>query len=174
MIFAVAAERVVVTETSRGRHMQLPAWFEKVDEAPPIERGWLSVEALEELTALPAREQDDQAVLRLAWLRPNWQREGHCAGRADELDETFFGNDNGGRPTLGKRQMRNARETCRGCPVFERCLTFALVEDERYGIWGGTTGRERDRMRREIKAGTPVREVVEHVRGLQEGRAASS
>lgn len=37
---------------------------------------------------------------------------------------------------------------CAGCPVRETCLTHALGRPERYGIWGGLTGRERERLRR--------------------------
>jgi hypothetical protein len=34
------------------------------------------------------------------------------------------------------------------CPVRYECLLLALVTNERDGIWGGATSRERDRMRR--------------------------
>jgi len=40
-----------------------------------------------------------------------------------------------------------AKAICRDCPVKEPCLTEATVN--RYlGVWGGTTGEERERMRR--------------------------
>ena len=37
---------------------------------------------------------------------------------------------------------------CRGCPVSAECLEWALETRVRYGIWGGTTERERRRMLR--------------------------
>jgi len=37
---------------------------------------------------------------------------------------------------------------CDTCPVWLACLTTALADDERYGIWGGSTPYEREKMRR--------------------------
>ena len=37
---------------------------------------------------------------------------------------------------------------CRGCPVSDECLDWALEMRVRYGIWGGATERERRRMLR--------------------------
>lgn len=36
---------------------------------------------------------------------------------------------------------------CAGCPVRAECLDYALESRQRYGIWGGTTERERRRLR---------------------------
>jgi WhiB family redox-sensing transcriptional regulator len=47
----------------------------------------------------------------------------------------------------------NAREVCASCPVAGECLEFALVHDERFGIWGGTSERERRRLRRLRRSG---------------------
>jgi len=35
---------------------------------------------------------------------------------------------------------------CTGCPVRAQCLEHALAHDERYGVWGGTSERERRRL----------------------------
>ena len=40
-----------------------------------------------------------------------------------------------------------AKRICATCPVINECLQFALDHGET-GIWGGTTGRERERMLR--------------------------
>lgn len=37
---------------------------------------------------------------------------------------------------------------CRGCSVREECLDFALQSDERFGIWGGMTGKQRRKEKR--------------------------
>ena len=34
---------------------------------------------------------------------------------------------------------------CRGCPVRVDCAAAALAQDERHGIWGGLTARQRKR-----------------------------
>ena len=36
-----------------------------------------------------------------------------------------------------------AKAVCATCPVVAACRTYALVNDERFGIWGGLTERER-------------------------------
>jgi WhiB family redox-sensing transcriptional regulator len=37
---------------------------------------------------------------------------------------------------------------CRGCVVRNECLEYALVNGEKFGIWGGLSERERRRLRR--------------------------
>jgi Transcription factor WhiB len=38
-----------------------------------------------------------------------------------------------------------AKSLCFRCPVLEPCLEAALERDERWGVWGGLTARERRR-----------------------------
>jgi WhiB family transcriptional regulator, redox-sensing transcriptional regulator len=45
---------------------------------------------------------------------------------------------------------REAKRICRGCPVIDQCLQWALDNDERFGIWGGLSERERRRLKRGI------------------------
>ena len=42
-----------------------------------------------------------------------------------------------------------AKKVCKGCPVRAECLEFALVNVEKFGVFGGTSERERRRLRRE-------------------------
>lgn len=44
--------------------------------------------------------------------------------------------------------VREAKRVCRGCFVREDCLAYALERDERFGVWGGLSERERRRLRR--------------------------
>jgi WhiB family redox-sensing transcriptional regulator len=50
-----------------------------------------------------------------------------------------------------------AKAVCAGCPVTEDCLWFALgatddrVPVQKFGIWGGTSERERRRLRRQVR-----------------------
>lgn len=54
--------------------------------------------------------------------------------------ETFFAE--------ARNDVIEALLTCAGCPVKGECLAFALANDERYGIWGGTTPHQRRRIAR--------------------------
>jgi WhiB family redox-sensing transcriptional regulator len=40
-----------------------------------------------------------------------------------------------------------AKRVCAGCPVRVRCLERAMEADERWGVWGGTSEDERQRLR---------------------------
>lgn len=69
---------------------------------------------------------------------PGWQARGVCA----ETDPEVFFPEKGG-------STRQAKMVCRGCEVRGECLEYALEHDERFGIWGGLSARERLRMKRE-------------------------
>lgn len=43
---------------------------------------------------------------------------------------------------------REAKRICARCEVREDCLEYALASDERFGIWGGLSERERRRLKR--------------------------
>lgn len=45
--------------------------------------------------------------------------------------------------------VRDAKKVCTGCPVRQPCLEFALGNDERFGIFGGKSERERRRISRD-------------------------
>jgi|SRR5579872_3411863 len=83
---------------------------------------------------------------------PGWQDRALCEG---EDPEVFF-------PRPGRGADR-ARALCAACPVRPECLADALENSARhgpglYGIWGGTTERERRRLRR--KTGGDVTAAV--------------
>jgi WhiB family redox-sensing transcriptional regulator len=44
---------------------------------------------------------------------------------------------------------RPAKEVCRSCPVTAECLEYSLRTDQRFGIWGGKSERERRKIRAE-------------------------
>lgn len=43
---------------------------------------------------------------------------------------------------------RDAKRVCAGCDIRERCLQYAMDRDERFGVWGGFSERERRRLKR--------------------------
>lgn len=44
--------------------------------------------------------------------------------------------------------VKRAKAVCATCPVIDECLNFAIVHNERLGIWGGTHEKERRPLRR--------------------------
>jgi WhiB family redox-sensing transcriptional regulator len=71
----------------------------------------------------------------------DWARQAACAPHPKEW---WF--PDGDRRTIWHQSAR-AKTICKTCPVREECLAYALENDERYGIWGGTSQRERKRLR---------------------------
>jgi len=67
----------------------------------------------------------------------DWKRRGLCA----QTDPDSFFPEKGG-------STREAKRICSGCEVRAECLVFAMDNDERFGIWGGLSERERRRLRR--------------------------
>ena len=68
----------------------------------------------------------------------------HAACRHEDPD-LFYPIGTSG-PTL--LQTEQAKAVCRGCPVREECLRFALDTEEFIGVWGGTSEAERRALRR--------------------------
>jgi WhiB family redox-sensing transcriptional regulator len=66
-----------------------------------------------------------------------WQTDALCA----QTDPEAFFPEKGG-------STRDAKKICTTCEVKAQCLDYALANDERFGIWGGLSERERRRLRR--------------------------
>ena len=63
---------------------------------------------------------------------PEWYADALCS----QTDPEAFFPDPGG-------SVRSAKVVCAGCDVREQCLQYALDHREIWGIWGGTSERER-------------------------------
>lgn len=70
-------------------------------------------------------------------MADDWQEHAACRGENPEL---FFPVGTSG-PAL--REIEQAKEICRRCPVAAQCLAAALATGEDAGIWGGLTADER-------------------------------
>lgn len=70
----------------------------------------------------------------------SWQADALCTGM--DVDAFF---PERGMP--GRRTAAAAIAVCHQCPVEGACLEWALATNERYGIWGGRSERDRRRMR---------------------------
>lgn len=66
-----------------------------------------------------------------------WQERALCA----QTDPEAFFPEKGG-------STREAKRVCASCEVRSECLEYALEKDERFGIWGGLSERERRKMKR--------------------------
>jgi len=93
-----------------------------VPEAPPTYEAFEPFEPEPEL--IPADQWQDRAL---------------CA----QTDPEAFFPEKGG-------STREAKKICLGCEVRHECLDYALAHDERFGIWGGLSERERRRLKRGI------------------------
>lgn len=70
-------------------------------------------------------------------VQPDWTELALCA----QTDPELFFPEKGGA-------IRAAKRICAGCPVRAECLADALAHDERFGVWGGLSERERRALRR--------------------------
>ena len=66
-----------------------------------------------------------------------WQSDSLCA----QTDPEAFFPEKGG-------STRDAKKICASCEVRMHCLEYALENDERFGIWGGLSERERRKLRK--------------------------
>lgn len=84
------------------------------------------------MSALMSLVGDDLQV-----AEPNWQELARCA----ETDpEAWFPNKGG--------STREAKRICMDCDVRSECLEYALVNDEKFGVWGGLSERERRKLKK--------------------------
>jgi WhiB family transcriptional regulator, redox-sensing transcriptional regulator len=78
---------------------------------------------------------NDEELLRLG--DKDWHDRALCA----QSDPDAFFPDKGG-------STREAKRICHSCDVKGPCLEYALINDERYGIWGGLPERQRRHLKR--------------------------
>ncbi len=64
-----------------------------------------------------------------------WQRYGSCWG---SFDSSFFPDTYGGKRAVA---------ICERCPVEEVCLDYAIVTNQKHGVWGGKTRSQRLKIR---------------------------
>jgi WhiB family transcriptional regulator, redox-sensing transcriptional regulator len=73
---------------------------------------------------------------------PDWRRSAACLGR-----DTNLWYPEGAQ----RRNAREAKAVCQGCPVRAECLDFAIKHGER-GVWGGLNEYERAKLTRLVSA----------------------
>lgn len=102
---------------ARGQHAEVPDdWF--VD---PVRLGIPGVRG----GGYPERDENPLS----------WQADSLCA----QTDPEAFFPEKGG-------STRDAKKICSQCEVKAKCLDYALENEERFGIWGGMSERERRKL----------------------------
>ena len=114
-------------------------FFGSVDSAPHTNTGPAPIETPRrpQLSLVP-----DPVEFATTMLTPEdelWQEKALCA----QTDPEAFFPEKGG-------STREAKRICQGCEVRDACLEYALAHDERFGIWGGLSERERRRLKRGV------------------------
>ncbi|MEU9332639.1 WhiB family transcriptional regulator [Streptomyces sp. NPDC048290] len=71
---------------------------------------------------------------------PAWQDQALCAQTGSDF---FF-------PEPGS-SVREAKRICGMCDMRRACLDYALENDERFGVWGGLSEKERLHLRRLVR-----------------------
>jgi WhiB family transcriptional regulator, redox-sensing transcriptional regulator len=94
-----------------------------------------------------------------------WRDRALCANRAvvemltgRDYDPDLWFPEGDVRETQEKAEA--AKKVCAACPVSDPCLSEALPHPSYYGIWGGTTDRQRSRMRSRLGI-APAREWLQ-------------
>jgi WhiB family redox-sensing transcriptional regulator len=93
--------------------------------------------------------------------RASWRDDALCA--QVDTGDIFY-------PPKGA-SSRDAKRLCGLCEVRQQCLDFALTTEERYGIWGGLSERERRRIR-QATVGHPKGSVAPINHGTESGYKA--
>jgi len=79
-----------------------------------------------------------------AFVDQPWVDQALCA----QTDPEVFHPEKGG-------STKAAKAVCAHCDVQAECLAFALTTNERFGVWGGLSERERRKITHHIPCTTP-------------------
>ncbi|GEM_PF-1515863 len=131
-------ERKDILATSIEEHRLLPpsetpsvrSTVAQSSRSSETDSSWASIEVRKYLEKKYPRVDDNDEALA-------WQKDAVC----QQVDPEVFFPEKGG-------STRDAKSICSGCEVKAECLNYALQNDERFGIWGGLSERERRRLRR--------------------------
>ncbi len=108
------------------RHVIPIVFFAPIEAGDGVARGSKGLRVVRELFLL---EPDAEEM--------GWQDRALCA----QTDPEAFFPEKGG-------STREAKKVCLTCEVRDDCLEYALGNDERFGIWGGLSERERRKLKK--------------------------
>lgn len=94
----------------------------------------------------------------------SWKEQASCRG----VDtERWF------HPNPPKMVRQHVRQVCSSCPMTRLCLSYALVNKEEFGAWGGLTMKELRPLQRRLEAGEALRSVLDPQGPETRGRRGS-
>lgn len=94
-------------------------------------------------------QQAAAAIAATTALDEPWRDQAACI---DADPDIFFPPDNGTPGPLQTGYYREARTYCDRCEVRQECLNYAIANNEKYGLWGGHTPKQRQQLRRRRSA----------------------
>ena len=78
---------------------------------------------------------------RMGAAEPGWRSRSACRGLPSDM---FVSGE-----LMSPAEEAAAKRVCAECAVAAECLSYAIVNAVRYGVWGGLTGEERRPLRRQ-------------------------
>jgi WhiB family redox-sensing transcriptional regulator len=91
-----------------------------------------------------------------------WVQDAAC--RQSDDPDMFF------PETKGKAASAHAKKICSRCPVIEECRQYSLASQEKHGVWGGNSERERGRILNPVEpAPKPPRTYNGYACGTENG-----
>jgi len=82
----------------------------------------------------------------------DWQLDGACRGE----DPSIFFHPEGERGPARAAREQAAKAVCATCPVINECAAHALAAREPYGIWGGMSEEDRERIYAQQRRRIPI------------------
>lgn len=104
--------------------LNMPYW-------PPGRKPTASTEQVESIASTVLGLEPEEGQLA-------WQERSLCS----QTDPEAFYAEKG-------ENTRDAKKMCAGCEVVPECLEYALANNERFGVWGGKSERERRKIVKE-------------------------
>ncbi|QDY88937.1 WhiB family transcriptional regulator [Arthrobacter sp. UKPF54-2] len=120
--FLAAHEALLADSPEHNDPLDPPMELQTLHSGTAVQPVWIGLP--------PRQDFDDEGEL-------GWQTDALCA----QTDPEAFFPEKGG-------STRDAKKVCGACNVRSQCLEYALSNDERFGIWGGLSERERRRLRK--------------------------
>lgn len=101
----------------------------------------ITTAAPEASTTVPARVRHlADLLLPPTSIAEGWEDQAACQGMETEW---FY-------PERGESHHEQ-RTVCAGCPVRRECLTMAVERREKFGVWGGSSERQRRDLRSHLR-----------------------